>query len=56
MINDYHVALTGMDLSAAFDVVNVKLLIKRLTILGLTRDDINLIKNRLKERFFYDKT
>ena len=46
-------ALAGIDLSAAFDVVDVELLIKRLTILGLPGDVINLIKNWLKERFFY---
>ena len=33
--SDCYVALAGIDLSAAFDVVDVELLIKRLTILGL---------------------
>ena len=46
-------ALASIDLSAAFDVVDVELLIKCLTILGLPGDVINLIKNWLKERFFY---
>ena len=46
-------ALAYIDLSAAFDVVDVELLIKCLTILGLPGDVINLIKNWLKERFFY---
>ena len=51
--DDCYVALAGIDLSAAFDVVDVKLLIKRLTILGLPSDVIALIKIWLKERFFY---
>ena len=51
--DDCYVALAGIDLSAAFDVVDVELLIKRLTILGLPGDVINLIKIWLKERFFY---
>ena len=51
--DDCYVALAGIDLSAAFDVVDVELLIKRLTILGLPSDVICLIKNWLKERFFY---
>ena len=45
--------LAGIDLSAAFDVVDVELLIKRLKILGLPNDVIQLIKCWLKERFFY---
>ena len=48
-----YVALAGIDLSAAFDVVDVELLIKRLTLLGLPKDVIKLIKIWLTERFFY---
>ena len=33
--NDCYVALTGIDFSAAFDIVDIELLIKRLKILGL---------------------
>ena len=40
---DCYVALAGIDLSAAFDVVDVELLIKRLTLLGLPKDVIKLI-------------
>ena len=39
-----YVALADIYLSAAFDIVDVKLLIKRLTILGLPSEVINLIK------------
>ena len=48
-----YVAMAGIDLSAAFDVVDVKLLIKRLVILGLPDDMVQLIRVWLKERFFY---
>ena len=47
------ITIAGIDLSAAFDVVDVKLLIKRLTILGLPSDVINLTNNWQRERFFY---
>ena len=53
MDDNCYVALAGIDLSAAFDVVDIKLLIKRLTILGLPDDVVELIKIWLKERFFY---
>ena len=43
----------GIDLSAAFDIVDVTLLIKRLAILGLPSDVIRLIKVWLEERYFY---
>ena len=46
-------ALAVIDLSAAFDVVDVELLIKQLTILGLPGDVIHLNKIWLKEWFFY---
>ena len=53
--DDCYVALAGIDLSAAFDVVDVvvdvELLIKRLKILGLPVDVIALIKIWLRERF-----
>ena len=50
--NEY-VALAAIDLSAAFDIVNVDLLIKRLVILGLPSDVIKLIEIWLVERYFY---
>ena len=45
--------MSSIDLSAAFDVVNVDLLLKRLNILGLPNDVIDLIRIWLKERYFY---
>ena len=50
--HDCYVALAGIDLSAAFDVVDVKLLITRLKIMGLRSDVVELVKIWLKERFF----
>ena len=49
--DDCYVALASIDLSAAFDVVDVGLLIKRLRILGLPDDVITLIEMWLKERY-----
>ena len=51
--DDEFVAMASLDLSAAFDVVNVPLLIKRLDIIGLPGDVIMLIETWLTERFFY---
>ena len=42
MDNNCYVALAGIDLSVAFDVVDVELLIKRLVILGLDRELANM--------------
>ena len=47
------VAMASLDLSAAFDVVDVKLLLKRLKNFGLPDDVIALIEIWLNERFFY---
>ena len=45
--------MSSIDLSAAFDVVNTKLLIKRLKIIGLPNDVVELIEIWLKNRMFY---
>ena len=45
--------MASLDLSAAFDVVNVNLLIKRLKIVGLPADIIDLIKAWLSIRHCY---
>ena len=45
--------MSSIDLSAAFDVVNVKLLIKRLKIIGLPNDVIELIEIWLSNRLLY---
>ena len=50
--NEYAL-LSSLDLSAAFDLVDVKLLIKRLKIIGLPDDVINLIKEWLSNRSYY---
>ena len=50
--NEYAL-MSSIDLSAAFDVVNVKLLVKRLRIVGLPSDVIELIKIWLSNRMFY---
>ena len=51
--DDEFVAMAGIDLSAAFDIVDIDLLIKRLAILGLPNDVIRLINVWLHERYFY---
>jgi hypothetical protein len=45
--------MSSLDLSAAFDVVNVKLLLKRLRILGLPDDVVVLIDKWLSVRHFF---
>ena len=51
--DDDYVALASLDLSAAFDIVNVALLIKRLQIMGLPPDVVRLIEIWLRERYLY---
>jgi hypothetical protein len=45
--------VASLDLSSAFDVVNVNLLLKRLKIMGLPSDVTELISVWLRDRFFY---
>ena len=45
--------MASIDLSAAFDVVNIELLIKRLKLIGIPKDVVELIKIWLKNRLFY---
>jgi hypothetical protein len=45
--------MASLDLSAAFDVVNVGLLIKRLDIVGIPADVVSLIETWLSDRIFY---
>jgi hypothetical protein len=45
--------VASLDLSSAFDVVNVNLLLKRLKIMGLPSDVIKLISVWLRDRSFY---
>ena len=45
--------MSTLDLSSAFDVVNVELLIKRLRIVGIPDDIISLVSEWLTTRYFY---
>ena len=47
------VGMASLDLSAAFDMVDITLLVKRLNILGLPGDVVDLIKVWLENRSFY---
>ena len=51
--DDEFVLLASLDLSSGFDVVDVRLLIKRMRIMGLPDDLIILVETWLKKRFFY---
>ena len=50
---DEYALMATLDLSSAFDVVNVELLLKRLKIMGLPCDMISLISEWLTTRYFY---
>ena len=50
---DNYIVTASLDLSAAFDVVNIELLLKRLRVLGLPDEVVALIKIWLKNRLFY---
>ena len=53
-LNDGEYALMStLDLSSAFDVVNIELLLKRLRIMGLPSDIVLLISEWLQTRYFY---
>ena len=45
--------MLSLDLSAAFDMVNIDLLLKRMSIMGLPDDLIGLISIWLKERTYF---
>jgi hypothetical protein len=53
MDQDQYVAVASLDLGAAFDVVNVDLLIVRLRKMGLPTDVISLLELWLKDRQYY---
>ena len=48
-----YAAMASLDLSAAFDLVNLDLLLKRLKIMGIPNDLISLLEVWLRNRFFY---
>ena len=45
--------MASLDLSSAFDMVNINLLLKRLKIIGLPDDLVNLIEAWLSNRTYY---
>ena len=45
--------MASLDLSFAFDLVNVKVLLKRMRQIGLTADVVYLVEIWLNERFNY---
>ena len=51
--NDEFALIASLDLSAAFDVVNIHLLVKRLKVIGLPNDIVKLIKTWLTDRMYY---
>ena len=53
LVESNSVLMASVDLSAAFDVVNIDLLIGRLRIIGLPRDIIELIRCWLNNRTFF---
>ena len=50
---DMYTLMASLDLSAAFDVVNIELLLKRMEVTGLPPDVIDLVKTWLTDRYFY---
>ena len=50
---DCYVVMSSLDLSAAFDLVNLDLLMKRLKIMGMPDDLLQLLEVWLRQRSFY---
>ena len=50
---DQFALMASVDLSAAFDVVNVRLIVKLLDIIGIPSDVVSLIELWLTEKLFY---
>jgi len=50
---DEYTAVASLDLSAAFDVINVELLMKRLKIAGFPQDIIDMLTAWLNNRWAY---
>jgi hypothetical protein len=51
--NDEFVLVASLDLSSAFDMVNIPLLLKRMSIIGLPHDVIELVRVWLMNRSYY---
>ncbi len=50
---DEYFAVASLDLSAAFDVVNVDLLLKRISKMGMPKDSAEILEGWLKDRVAY---
>jgi hypothetical protein len=50
---DKFVLVSNLDLSSAFELVNIKLLIKKLKILGLPNDVVDLMKVLMEESSYF---
>ena len=50
---DQFCLMANIDLSAAFDIVNVKLLLRRMRIVGLPEDVVELVDIWLSTRYYY---
>ena len=50
---DSFALMASIDLSAAFDLVNIELLLKRMKIMGLPNDIMELVKKWLTLRYYY---
>jgi hypothetical protein len=53
MDTDCYVAMSSLDLTAAFDLVNLDLLLKRMRIMGIPEDLLQLLEIWLRQRSFY---
>ena len=51
--NNGYAAMASLDLSAAFDLVNLELLLKRMKIMGFPKDLLRLVEIWLRNRYFY---
>ena len=51
--DDKYPIMASLDLSVAFDVVNIELLLKSLQIIGISNDLVELISKWIKDRYFY---
>jgi hypothetical protein len=50
---DDYAVMSSLDLSTAFDLVNLDLLLERLKIMGIPKDLTQLLEIWLRKRFFY---
>ena len=53
MDKGHYVAVASLDLSAAFDVINIELLLKRMSVMGIAPDVVDLTSAWLSDRSAY---